>query len=106
LIAHLFDGVRMVNLIGDGKASVTEEDLGRLKSLFHVYLFDILGLKEENARGANSETLTQLVELTLQLRVKAKNNKDWNTSDYIRNELARIGISVKDTKEGYEWEME
>ncbi len=106
LIAHLFDGVRMVNLIGDGKASVTEEDLGRLKSLFHVYLFDILGLKEENARGANSETLTQLVELTLQLRVKAKNNKDWTTSDYIRNELARIGISVKDTKEGYEWEME
>ncbi len=106
LIAHLFDGVRMINLIGDGKASVSEEDLIKLQTLYHVYLFDILGLKEENERAGNSDTLRQLVDLSLQLRLKAKGNKDWTTSDYIRNELARIGISVKDTKEGYEWEIE
>lgn len=106
LIAHLFDGIRMINQIVDGKASVSAEDLRKLQSLFHTYLFDILGLTDEKTDAGNSETLRELVELTLQIRVKAKNNKDWTTSDYIRQELARIGISVKDTKEGYEWEME
>ena len=106
LIAHLFDGIRMINQIVDGKASVSAEDLRKLQSLFHTYLFDILGLTDEKTDAGNSETLRELVELTLQLRVKAKSNKDWTTSDYIRQELARIGISVKDTKEGYEWEME
>jgi cysteinyl-tRNA synthetase len=96
----------MINQIVDGKASVSAEDLRKLQSLFHTYLFDILGLTDEKTDAGNSETLRELVELTLQIRVKAKSNKDWTTSDYIRQELARIGISVKDTKEGYEWEME
>ena len=105
LIAHLFEGVRLINLISDGKETITVSDLERLRLLFRVYLFDILGLKAEENSGAGSDTIRQLVELTLQVRSRAKINKDWTTSDYIRDELAKIGIIVKDRKEGAEWEM-
>ncbi|MBP7506012.1 MAG: cysteine--tRNA ligase, partial [Prolixibacteraceae bacterium] len=105
LIAHLFEGVRLINLISDGKETITVSDLERLRLLFRVYLFDILGLKAEENSGAGSDTIRQLVELTLQVRSRAKTNKDWTTSDYIRDELAKIGIIVKDRKEGAEWEM-
>ncbi|HNU77172.1 MAG: cysteine--tRNA ligase [Prolixibacteraceae bacterium] len=106
LIAHLFDGVRIINQVSEGLASVSAEDLDKLKSIFHTWLFDILGLREENNPAGNSETIRQLVELTLKIRMDAKAKKDWTTSDYIRSELARIGISVKDKKEGCEWEMD
>lgn len=105
LIAHLFEGVRLINLIGDGKETITEEGLDRLKNLFRVYLFDILGLKPEESSAAGSETVRQLVDLTLEVRSRAKNNKDWTTSDFIRDELGKIGIVVKDRKDGTEWEM-
>jgi cysteinyl-tRNA synthetase len=105
LIAHLFDGVRTINSVYDGSATITADDLERLKKLFHTYVFDILGLKVEDAAGSQSDMVTNLVELALQIRTNAKNNKDWTTSDYIRNELARIGISVKDRKEGFDWEI-
>ncbi len=105
LIAHLFEGARIVNLINDGKETISAPGLGKLKELFGVYLFDILGLKTEDESSAGSDTIRELVELTLQLRSNAKNNKDWTTSDFIRNELARIGIIVKDRKEGADWEL-
>ncbi len=106
LIAHLFDGVRIINQVKEGKATLSQEDLEKLKTLFRTYVFDILGLTDESGSAGNSETIRQLVELTLQLRMNAKTNKDWSTSDYIRNELSKIGITVKDRKEGYEWEMD
>lgn len=105
LIAHLFEGARMVNLINDGKETISTPGLEKLKELFGVYLFDILGLKTEDEPSAGSGTIRELVELTLQLRSNAKNNKDWSTSDFIRNELARIGIIVNDRKEGADWEL-
>ncbi len=105
LIAHLFDGVRMINSIHDGTATITSEDLENLTRIFRSYIFDILDLKAENNGSAHPEAVSRLVELALQIRMNAKNNKDWATSDFIRNELARIGITVKDKKDGYEWEM-
>jgi cysteinyl-tRNA synthetase len=105
LIAHLFDGVRIINSIYDGSSTITAEDLEQLKKVFQTYVFDILGLKAEDASGNQSEMVTNLVELALQIRMNAKNNRDWNTSDYIRNELTRIGISVKDRKDGFDWEV-
>ena len=105
VIAHLFDGVRMINSIYDGDESVNAEDLVRLKSLYNVFVFEILGLKnEENKDGESDEMLDKVVKLILQLRMEAKNNKDWATSDRIRNELASIGIQVKDRKDGFEWQ--
>jgi cysteinyl-tRNA synthetase len=105
LIAHLFDGVRIINSVNDGSSNITLDDLDRLKKIFRTYIFDILGLKTEDTSANQSEMVTNLVELALQIRTNAKNSKDWNTSDYIRNELARIGISVKDRKDGVDWEV-
>jgi cysteinyl-tRNA synthetase len=105
LIAHLFDGVRIINSVYDGSATLTVNDLEQLKQLFQTYVFDILGLKTEENSGNQSEMVTSLVELALQIRMNAKNNRDWNTSDYIRNELTRIGISVRDRKDGFDWEV-
>jgi cysteinyl-tRNA synthetase len=105
LIAHLFDGVRIINSVYDSSLTLTTEDLDKLRKLFNTYVFDILGLKNETSGAALPELISGLVELALQIRTNARNNKDWGTSDFIRNELARIGIVVKDRKDGFEWEV-
>jgi cysteinyl-tRNA synthetase len=105
-IAHLFDGVRMINSINDNSATISSDDLSRLSSLFNKFVFEILGLRnEEMAGGKSDELLKKVVSLVLQLRQEAKNNKDWATSDRIRNELGQIGIQVKDRKDGFDWEI-
>jgi cysteinyl-tRNA synthetase len=104
-IAHLFDGVRMINSINDNTATISSDDLSRLSSLYHKFVFEILGLKSDAAAtGKSDELLKKVVGLVLQLRQEAKNNKDWATSDRIRNELGQIGIQVKDRKDGFDWE--
>jgi cysteinyl-tRNA synthetase len=106
LIAHLFDGVRMINSIYDGSATVIPADLEKLKSLFKSYVFDILGLKPDSLTAGHTELVGRLMELVLRIRTEARNNKDWVTSDLIRKELTDIGITVKDKKEGgSEWEI-
>jgi cysteinyl-tRNA synthetase len=106
LIAHLFDGVRIINSIHDGKVTINETDLTTLKSLYNTFVFEILGLRNENASSSrNNEILSEAIEFILQLRQEAKNNKDWATSDRIRNELTRMGIEVKDRKDGFEWHL-
>jgi cysteinyl-tRNA synthetase len=107
LIAHLFDGVKMINSIHDGKASVSTSDLETLKKLYNDFVFDILGFKSElaSAGSEKEELLHNVVELLLSLRIEAKRNKDWATSDKIRNSLTELGIEVKDTKEGFTWEL-
>ncbi len=104
-IAHLFDGVRLINSINDNTATISSDDLSRLSSLYNKFVFEILGLKSDTADGGKSdELLKKVVGLVLQLRQEAKNNKDWATSDRIRNELGQIGIRVKDRKDGFDWE--
>ena len=107
LIAHLFDGVKMINSVNDGKATITSADLELLKKLCNDFVIDILGFKSEAVSGgsANEEILKNVVDLLLNLRVEAKKNKDWATSDKIRNSLTDLGIEVKDTKEGFTWEL-
>jgi cysteinyl-tRNA synthetase len=104
-IAHLFDGVRMINSINDNTATISSDDLSQLSSLYHKFVFEILGLKSDAAAtGKSDELLKKVVGLVLQLRQEAKNNRDWATSDRIRNELGQIGIQVKDRKDGFDWE--
>lgn len=105
-IANLFDGVRMINSINDGKETITGADLSELKKLYNDFVFDILGLQKSNtAATGNNEVLADVVELLLNLRMEAKAKKDWATSDKIRNELTALGFEIKDTKDGFEWEM-
>lgn len=105
-IAHLFDGVKMINSIADGKASISAGDLEELKTLYATFVFDLFGLKRlEQQSNSNTEAYEQAIDLLLQLRQDAKANKDWGTADKIRDELARLGFVVKDTKDGFSWEL-
>lgn len=106
VIAHLFDGARMINTALDKKATLSAEDLEELKSVFHLFMYDILGLKEESANNeAREEAYGKVVDMLLEQRMKAKANKDWATSDKIRDELAALGFEVKDTKDGFTWRL-
>ena len=105
LIANLFEGVRIINSVNDGKESVTEEDLNILKNLFDTFVFEILGLRQEESSTDNT-VVDGLMETLLSLRKQAKENKDYQTADKIRDELNNLNISIKDTKDGAEWSME
>lgn len=109
VIAHLFDALRLVNLVKDGKATATQDDIDELKWVFDTFLVDILGIRTEMAGGADNSAamrpFEEAVDLLLEMRAKAKANKDWATSDLIRDRMAAIGFNVKDTKDGVEWSL-
>jgi cysteinyl-tRNA synthetase len=107
VIAHLFDASRIINSVKDGKETLTDDDIAELKDIFDVFLFDILGMKQSaNAAGDNhASAFAGAVDMLLSIRQQAKANKDWATSDNIRNELSALGFSIKDTKEGTEWRI-
>ena len=107
LIAHIFDGVRIINSVKEGKETISEGDLIELKKLYKDFVIDILGLRNENlsAASSNDELMGEVVDFLLNLRIEAKNNKDWATSDRIRARLTEIGFVIKDTKDGFEWEV-
>jgi cysteinyl-tRNA synthetase len=104
LISHLFDGVRIINSVYDKKETITAADLELLKKTFNEFVFDILGLKDEGSSGKN-ELLDELMNTVLEIRNEARANKDFATSDKIRDELKNIGIIIKDTKNGVEWSI-
>jgi len=103
LIAHLFDGVRVINSIKNGKESLTSSALNQLRSLFNTFVTVILGLTHEKENSGNKLT-HEVMELVLQLRGNAKKNKDFNTADLIRDELNKLGIQIKDSHQGTSWE--
>ena len=106
-ISALFDWVRIINQLVEGKQSITEKDLEELKRIVRHYVFDVLGLMDEKAAAEGGKDLvTPLVDLLLEMRQTAKANKDWALSDKIRDDLTRIGIRVKDRKDGVDWEIE
>jgi len=105
-IAHLFDGVKMINSINDSSAKISEYDLQKLKQHYTNFIFDILGLKKEEEETDNSELSDELMELIINLRNQSKEKKDWNTADLIRNELKKLHISIKDAKDSTTWDYE
>ena len=104
LIAHLFDGVRIINSVKDGKESLNLVDLEKLKTVFNTFVTDILGLVSTKESSGNNLT-NEVMELVLKLRGNAKKNKDFNTADLIREELNKSGIQIKDGREGTSWEV-
>jgi cysteinyl-tRNA synthetase len=106
LIANLFEGVRIINSAYDGKENLTAEDAEALKNLFNTFVIEILGLLPEVDPNAGSKVVDGLMKLILDIRMNARANKDWATSDKIRDELASIDISVKDTKDGANWSLD
>ena len=105
-IAHLFDAVKTINALRDRRETLTGEDLENLRATFRLFLVDIFGLTaEKDEHGQKDELLEDLMELILELRKKARENKDWETADKLRNSLNRMNIIVKDSKEGSTWEI-
>lgn len=105
LIAHLFDAVRIINSARDRKESLTATDLEQLKKVMQTFIFEVLGLLDETRQGAGSEVIEGLMALILDIRKTARENRDWGTSDQIRDRLKAAGIEIKDTKEGMEWSI-
>lgn len=100
LIANLFEGVKYINQIKEGDETLTQADLETFKSTMNAFTFDVLGLVNVSKTEANTEKLSGAVEILIQLRHQARANKDFTTSDRIRDELAEIGIQLQDGKEG------
>ena len=106
VIAHLFDAGKIVNSATDGNVKLNAEDLAKLRHLFDVMLVDLLGIRvgvEES--GADLKPYEGAVDLLMEIRKNAKEQKDWATSDLIRNKLTDLGFDVKDTKNGVEWSV-
>ena len=100
LIANLFEAVKFINLINDKKENLTVEDLNDFKTTISVFVYDVLGLESDTESSNNSDKLGGVVEILIQLRKEARENKDWTLSDKIRDELIALGIQLKDGKEG------
>lgn len=101
LVARLFDAVTLINKVNDGSEMITPDDLELLTEEMESFVYDVLGLRPEAGEG--NDRLSPVMDLVLDLRAKARENKDWTTSDQIRDALAKAGIVVKDSKEGTTW---
>ncbi|MEO0900907.1 MAG: DALR domain-containing protein, partial [Bacteroidota bacterium] len=100
LIAQLFEGVKHINQIKEGKESITQEDLTLMASVFENFVYDILGIEHIVQSKEDSNTLSGVMDLLIDLRNQARANKDFKTSDKIRDELTNLGIQLKDGKDG------
>ena len=99
LIAHLFEGVKEINLLKEGTHQISQADKVQFTALLKAFAFDVLGLKEGEEMAPNSQT-PALVEMLIKLRKEARDNKDFATSDAIRDQLLALGIQLKDGAEG------
>ncbi|MBP7409039.1 MAG: cysteine--tRNA ligase [Flavobacteriales bacterium] len=107
MIAELFEGVRIINSVNDGKLALTGPAIERLKQLFDAMVFDVLGLKKEEGalrQAQGDSAMDGLVGEFIRMRAEAKAKKDFVASDAIREKLAALGIVLKDGKEGTTWE--
>ena len=103
VIANLFEAVRIINSSNDGKEKISVEDIAILKKLFNDYIVEVLGLLPEETSGTNNDSLDTIMKLIVDIRNNAKQNKDYTTSDKIRDELLKANIELKDSKDGTNW---
>lgn len=101
LVANLFEAAKRINLINDGKETISADDLKLLSTEVHRFVEQVLGIQLEQ-EGAGSK-LAPVMDLVLTLRQQAREQKDWATSDKIRDGLAAAGIVIKDGKDGTSW---
>jgi len=103
LIAKLFEAVKYINNIKDGNATISKTDLLQLTDKMTALIFDVLGLKFENS--ADDSKLDSVMQIIIELRKNARDNKDWGTSDLIRDKVAEAGITIKDSRAGTSWSV-
>lgn len=106
VIAHLFEAVRWINAINDGKEQLTANHLELLQGLFNRFAGEILGLIPAETADSAEGLSDKLLEILISLRQQARASKNFAASDLIRDSLKNIGILLRDTKNGVEWEIE
>lgn len=108
VISELFEACHLVNILIDHKAQISADDLKELTEAMHLFALDILGLKNERSadNDAREEAYGKVVDMVLDLRAKAKAEKNWAVSDQIRDALSAAGFQVKDTKDGVTWKLD
>jgi cysteinyl-tRNA synthetase len=100
LIAHLFEGVRYINVIKDGKETITAADLATFTTAIEAFVFEVLGLENEKISDSSNDKLEGTIQLLIEMRKQARENKNFALSDQIRDQLLALGIQLKDGKEG------
>ncbi|MGQ2982743.1 cysteine--tRNA ligase [Flavobacterium sp.] len=100
LISYLFEAVRYINLLKEGKETLTSADIDDLSKTLHAFIYDVLGLKSETDADSSNDKLEGVVNMLIGMRNEARANKDFGLSDQIRNRLGDLGIELKDSKEG------
>ena len=105
LIAHLFEAVRIINSANDKKTQLTQHDLDSLKLLYRHFVFDVMGLRLEESNNKLTSALDKVMSLLLDMRAKAKLEKNFKLSDEIRDQLIAAGFQIKDSKEGSAWKI-
>ncbi len=104
LIANLFDAVKVINSAVKGTGQLTEKDIINLESLLNLFINKILGFKRINTNNP-LEFTNEIMEIMLNLRKLAKKKQDYKTADYIREELNKLNIEIKDEREGTTWKV-
>lgn len=102
-LSHLFEAVRIVNLVKDGSLRISEQDRDVLRLLFGPVMGDVLGLVDEQSEAGDGNLVDGLLDMVLEVRRDAKSRKDFAASDAIRDRLKELGIQIKDTRDGTEW---
>jgi len=105
LVAHLFDAARIVNSANDNKLSLTQNDIDLLKRIYQNFIFDVMGLQTEEENSKANAILAKVMSMVLDIRNKAKVDKNFSLSDEIRNKLTDAGVQIKDGKEGASWKI-
>ena len=105
VISHLFEAARIINSAADGKLKLRQADIDELRQVFDTFLFEVMGMRDEASEGGNGQLVDSLMHIILDIRATAKANKDWATSDKIRDALAAAGVTVKDGKDGATWSI-
>lgn len=106
LVANLFEGARIINSVNDGKETITADDLSLLKTIMHNFVFDVLGLKSEQSNSLTDKALQGVMEVILEIRKEVKAKKDFAASDKLRDDLNKLNIVIKDTKDGATWSIQ
>jgi len=104
VIASLFDAVKFINAAAEKQTSMSEEQKMALLKIRKDFIEDILGLTQEGSEAAAGKGIEDdLMKLIIELRLKYRQDKNFAMSDFIRDELKKTGVELKDTKEGTEW---
>jgi cysteinyl-tRNA synthetase len=104
-LSSLFEAVKIVNGAKDRGEVLNDADYDTLTKLFTEIVSDVMGLTDDRQDSTAESVISGLMDMVIERRNAAKAAKNWAESDRIRDELKAIGIQIKDTKEGTEWEL-